>query len=83
MLSGSLTEHAANAMVLMVQQVLDERGPDVKTFLMRLKSDEGATAVEYALIAGLIAVVIVAATTALGSNIKSLFEQIVSALPGV
>ncbi|NVK07216.1 MAG: Flp family type IVb pilin, partial [Marivivens sp.] len=35
-----------------------------------LKDEDGATAIEYGLIAGLIAVVIIAALTALGGNLK-------------
>ena len=43
----------------------------------RLKRDEkGATAVEYGLMVGLIAVVIIAAVTLLGTDLKALFEQI-------
>ena len=44
--------------------------------------DRGATAVEYGLMVGLIAVVIIAAVTALGVNLRTLFEAIVTALPG-
>ena len=43
----------------------------------RLKRDEkGATAVEYGLMVGLIAVVIIAAVTLLGTDLKALFEEI-------
>jgi pilus assembly protein Flp/PilA len=43
----------------------------------RIKRDEkGATAVEYGLMVGLIAVVIIAAVTLLGTDLKALFEQI-------
>ncbi|MCW2633882.1 MAG: Flp/Fap pilin component [Blastococcus sp.] len=43
----------------------------------RLKNDEkGATAVEYGLMVGLIAVVIIAAVTLLGDNLKAMFEGI-------
>lgn len=61
---------------------LDGKGPLMKRFWLGSKSEEGATAVEYALIAGLIAVVIVGATQALGTNIVNLFQSIVDALPG-
>lgn len=40
------------------------------------KDEEGATAIEYALIAGLIAVAIIGALSALGTDIKGLFEKI-------
>jgi pilus assembly protein Flp/PilA len=43
----------------------------------RLKREEkGATAVEYGLMVGLIAVVIIAAVTLLGTDLKALFESI-------
>ena len=43
----------------------------------RLKRDEkGATAVEYGLMVGLIAVVIIAAVTTLGTELKDLFTSI-------
>jgi pilus assembly protein Flp/PilA len=46
------------------------------TLLSRLWQDNsGATAVEYALMAGLIAVVIVVAVTALGDNLRALFAD--------
>lgn len=38
--------------------------------------EEGATAIEYGLIAGLIAVVIIAAVTSLGSGLKEIFKEI-------
>jgi pilus assembly protein Flp/PilA len=49
----------------------------------RLKKDEkGATAVEYGLMVGLIAVVIIAAVTLLGNQLDALFTSISDALPG-
>ena len=48
----------------------------------RLKKDEkGATAVEYGLLVGLIAVVIIAAVTLLGTELNNLFTLITDALP--
>ena len=48
----------------------------------RLKREEkGATAVEYGLMVGLIAVVIIAAVTLLGTQLQSLFTTIAGALP--
>jgi pilus assembly protein Flp/PilA len=45
--------------------------------LQRFARDEsGATAIEYGLIAALIAVGIIAAATALGGSLSSLFERI-------
>ena len=47
----------------------------------RLKREEkGATAVEYGLMVGLIAVVIIAAVTLLGTELRTLFESITAAL---
>ncbi len=40
--------------------------------------DSGATAIEYGLIAALISVAIIAATTSLGSNISNTFNKISS-----
>ncbi|GAA5666190.1 Flp family type IVb pilin [Brucella sp. RRSP16] len=40
------------------------------------KNESGATAIEYGLIAALIAVVIIGATTALGTNISEKFTEI-------
>jgi pilus assembly protein Flp/PilA len=49
----------------------------------RLKNDEkGATAVEYGLMVGLIAVVIIAAVTLLGEQLNTLFESITTSLGG-
>jgi pilus assembly protein Flp/PilA len=49
----------------------------------RLREEEkGATAVEYGLMVGLIAVVIIVAVRALGVNLEVLFNDIVAALPG-
>lgn len=45
-------------------------------------AEEGASMVEYGLLVGLIAVVVVAATTAVGLEIDSLFDSVVNALPG-
>ncbi|RMX06310.1 Flp family type IVb pilin [Corticibacter populi] len=42
--------------------------------------EEGATAIEYGLIAGLIAVAIIATVTTLGGNLNSIFEWISNAL---
>ena len=48
----------------------------------RLKKDEkGATAVEYGLMVGLIAVVIIGAVTLLGGRLLALFTSIANALP--
>jgi pilus assembly protein Flp/PilA len=45
-----------------------------------MKSEEGATAIEYGLIASLVAVAIVAALTALGGGLKTVFASVTSSL---
>ena len=46
-------------------------------FVSQFMSDEsGATAIEYGLIAALIAVVIISAVTALGGNVKESFNEV-------
>ena len=41
-----------------------------------LRNDRGATAVEYGLMVALIAVVIIVAVTALGTNLSTLFQNV-------
>jgi pilus assembly protein Flp/PilA len=45
-------------------------------FAQRLRSERGATAVEYGLIVALVAVVIIAGITLLGANLNTLFNTI-------
>jgi pilus assembly protein Flp/PilA len=47
-----------------------------------LKDESGATAIEYGLIAALIAVVLVGALQAVGTSLKGSFETISSAVGG-
>ena len=60
-----------------------------KLFLLQLKissffkREDGATAIEYAIIAGLIAVVIIVGATALGEDISGLFERIATKLESI
>jgi pilus assembly protein Flp/PilA len=49
----------------------------VKTFLL---NEDGATAIEYALIASLIAVFLIGALAALGTNLSSEFAEVGAAL---
>ncbi|MEL4375366.1 Flp family type IVb pilin [Paraburkholderia sp. SIMBA_055] len=52
-------------------------------FFARFRKDEsGATAIEYGLIAALIAVVIIGATTTLGTNISAKFTEVAEAISG-
>ncbi len=53
----------------------------MKTLLSRFAQDQsGATAIEYGLIAALIAVVIITAVTTLGGNLSSTFDTIATKL---
>ncbi|HXG28481.1 MAG TPA: Flp family type IVb pilin [Nevskiales bacterium] len=47
-----------------------------------LRSQRGASAVEYGLIIALIAVAIILTVTALGGGLDGLFQQVLDALPG-
>ena len=48
----------------------------------RMREEKGATAVEYGLMVGLIAVVIIATVTLLGGQLNTLFQRVVAALGG-
>jgi pilus assembly protein Flp/PilA len=53
----------------------------MKNLVNRFVSDEsGATAIEYGLIAALIAVVIITAATTLGTNLKATFTNVAAEL---
>jgi pilus assembly protein Flp/PilA len=45
-----------------------------------IREEEGVTAIEYALIAALIAVVIIAAVRAVGTDVNSTFQSVADAL---
>jgi len=45
-----------------------------------IRSEKGATAIEYGLIAALIAVVIITALTTLGTNLRGTFDSVASSL---
>jgi pilus assembly protein Flp/PilA len=49
----------------------------IKAFV---RNEDGATAIEYGLIAGLIAVVIIAAVTAVGTDVTAQFQNIADSL---
>ncbi len=53
----------------------------MKKILRFLKDEEGVTAIEYGLIAALIAVLIVAAVTAIGLKLQGIFNAVDSAMP--
>ena len=50
----------------------------MKKFISLLKNESGATAIEYGLIAALIAVVIIAGVTAVGTHLSTTFDTIQS-----
>jgi len=52
----------------------------MKRFMRFLKDDEGVTAIEYGLIASLIAVVIIAAVTNVGQSLLGTFNTVDTAL---
>jgi pilus assembly protein Flp/PilA len=52
----------------------------IKRIALRLRLETGATMVEYGLMVALIAVVALAAATALGVNVAAKFQQIANAL---
>ena len=52
----------------------------MKRLLSCMRDQKGATAIEYGLIAGLIAVVIIAAVTLLGTDIQGVFNSMEAAI---
>jgi pilus assembly protein Flp/PilA len=53
----------------------------LKKFNAFLRDEEGATAIEYGLIVGLIAAVIILVVTGVGTKLQSLFTTVSSSLP--
>lgn len=49
-------------------------------FLKLIKNEEGATAIEYGLIAALIAVAIISAVSTVGTELTTTFSEVSSAL---
>ena len=52
----------------------------MKTLNQFMKSESGATAIEYGLIAALISVVIIGAVTLVGNNVSATFKSVAAAL---
>ncbi len=53
----------------------------MKNLLVRfVRNESGATAIEYGLIAGLIAVVIIGAVTAVGTDVQAAFQKIADSI---
>jgi pilus assembly protein Flp/PilA len=53
---------------------------DLMQYRFEDRKERGATAVEYGLLVGLIAVVIIVAVTALGGRLNAMFQAIVAGL---
>jgi pilus assembly protein Flp/PilA len=56
-------------------------GLTMNIFARFLKNESGATAIEYGLIAGLIAVAIIAAVGLVGTDVTAVFQTIADKLP--
>jgi pilus assembly protein Flp/PilA len=52
----------------------------MKRLMSFLRDEEGATAIEYGLIAALISVIIIAVITVVGTNLAAVFQRIADAL---
>ena len=53
----------------------------MNTFIRFLKEEEGVTAIEYGLIAGLIAVACIAGATLAGQRLDNLFTYVANKMP--
>jgi len=53
----------------------------IQLTVKKLRENRGATAIEYGLLAGLIAIAIVAGATATGDKLALLFGKVVAAIP--
>lgn len=54
----------------------------MKKIMAFLKDEEGATAVEYAIMVALIAAVIIAGVTMIGTNTNQTFTNVANVIPG-
>jgi pilus assembly protein Flp/PilA len=52
----------------------------MKTLVKLLRDESGVTAIEYGLIAALVAVVIISAVTSLGTSLKTTFNSVATNL---
>ncbi len=54
----------------------------IKQFIKFLKDEDGVTSVEYAIMAALIALVVIAGATILGNNTNATFNTVAGVIPG-
>jgi pilus assembly protein Flp/PilA len=54
----------------------------IKQFVKFLKDEDGVTSVEYAIMAALIALVVIAGATVLGNNTNDTFNTVAGVIPG-
>jgi len=54
----------------------------IKKFVQFLKDEDGVTSVEYAVMAALIALVVIAGATILGQNTDATFKDVADVIPG-
>jgi pilus assembly protein Flp/PilA len=60
---------------------LDQQEHQMKNLIAKFrKNEDGATAIEYALIAGLIGLVIITGATTLGKNVSTKFTDVATAV---
>ena len=52
----------------------------MKKLMQFIKDEEGVTAIEYSLIAGLLAIVIITAVTAAGTQVSNMFDRVATEL---
>jgi len=67
-------------MIVSPNRVLNINREELPMIKQLIQDEAGATAIEYGLIAGLVAVAIIVALTALGDSLDSLFSQISDAV---
>jgi pilus assembly protein Flp/PilA len=64
--------------------LIETQEQEMKSQIIRfMKDEEGATAIEYGLIAGLISVAIIVAVTAVGTDLSAVFNAISTKLKAV
>jgi pilus assembly protein Flp/PilA len=54
----------------------------IKQFIKFFKDEDGVTSVEYAIMAALIALVVIAGATVLGNNTNDTFNTVAGVIPG-